>query len=616
MKIIYSISILLLIHTHLYTQDTNILIENKFKQQKLPSIRYRPGLNFETSSLNEHSSRQNFINSPSIRIESGNTGRFGNIRVDGAVTKPMLGIDGFIVRDVSINEGQILLDMLPYDFAEKVDIYKQNLTPFGINAGSFIDFQIPVKNFDYVKIYLQGTSIGGFYLKLQGEKRFRDGSSVYGVVGDFGLMDYYYGINSGQGFDFYKGSTYQRASFLSKTIWKNIEFLIANTIYNGFNEGGGKKEPSCKIMRNNLILGMKYKKDIISLKMNYTFLNQYIQPYNKDSISINTHKLVVNDYLNHHFIATISISDYVDRYYYNIVIGYENRSVHDGQRANISNYKSVPKYGENDFNLVTEFGISLFKESDDPYFNIDFNFSMNQILTSFGYYTPIPSFSIGIRHNKGINFGMHLSRVYIIPDITSAYSFGQVLPNIQVNPKLLPKDGVKTGISISYDDIFWRIYANASYAWLNASFKVTDQSMVENVFNVTSISLEIGSEYKYITNNIILIYKIGLGYNFEIDKYGSYINPIPIWKFINSLTIYPIDKVWQIQLLYRLEACIPNKSYLDTRPRHFLDFNTKYKFFIFNIVNLLNQSYLPQPDNIYYPVNPGIRAELGLQFEF
>ncbi|MGL5721495.1 MAG: hypothetical protein ACRCY4_03745, partial [Brevinema sp.] len=94
--------------------------------QKMPSIKYRPGIPYKNVPLQQDSGA-NLIPSAAVTVERPNVGRMGSVRIDGTGTKPTLAVDGFAVMDVSINEGQTLIDMVPLEFAVSADIYQQNL---------------------------------------------------------------------------------------------------------------------------------------------------------------------------------------------------------------------------------------------------------------------------------------------------------------------------------------------------------------------------------------------------------------------------------------------------------------------------------------------------------
>ena len=564
---------------------------------------YRPGLNFQSSSVNNNNTRATLIDSPSVSIESSAVGRIGAIRINGATTPPILGIDGFMIKDPSINQGQFILDLLPYDFAQRVDIYKQNLVPLGINAGSFIDFRIPITFENYATIFVKTSTTANLYTKIQGERIFKDGSTFFGFVSDVGLKDYYFATDKGANFETYPYSIYKRFSFISKTVWKNLEFLLANTYTDSFGETADPAYKTCQIKRNNLITGIRYQKDIFFIVANYTFYNQFI-----------TTDVFTNDYLNHQLNVQTGISDQIDKYNYQILLAYEFNQLNDGKRASAKNYKGIPKYGNHFLHIITEFGVSIFKENTNPTINMDFNLSLNQIVSQNSY-TPVPLLTIGLRHRNGVYASTHISRVYVLPDFSTAYGFGT--PNPLPNPLVKPKDGVRTGVEIGINKANWRVFANLSYSWLDRSFRLTKENTVVNSDNVTAISTEISSEYKIFINTNVIEINTGLAWTEEKDIRGFAPTPTPTWQWMSKIIGRNMDNTWHTTLTYKLVSDVPNGSgFVDKVPRHYLDLNIKYKILIFNLLNLANQSYRPIPNNIYSPFNPGIRAEFGIEYTF
>ena len=585
------------------TNTTNIPIKSTINKDNSVAQSYRPGLNFQSSSINTGNSPANLISSSSVSIESSAIGRISAIRINGAATPPILGIDGFMIKDPSINQGQILLDLLPFDFADRTDIYKQNMVPFGVNAGSFIDFRIPITFDNYTKITTKASTAANLYTKIQGEQTFKDGSTFFGFLGDFGLKDYYYAIDDGADFAIYPNSTYERLSFISKTVWKDLEFLVAHTYTDSFTETGEALYSVDHVIRNNLITGLRYDKDIFLITANYTFYNQFV-----------TSDTFTNDYLNHQLNIQTGVADQIDKYTYKVSLGYELNQVEDGTRASSDSYKGVPEYGEHFLHIITEFGASVFKEENNPTINADFNIALNQIVSQYSY-IPIPLLTIGLRHKNGVYASTHVSRVYVLPDITTAYGFGADSPLL--NPRVKPKDGVRTGLEIGVNKSHWRIFANASYAWLDRGFRLTTENTLINSDDVTAISAEIGGEYKFFVNNNILEIHTGLAWTEEKDDRGFAPTPTPTWQWASKIIGRSIDDTWNTTLTYKLVSDVPNGSgFVDKIPRHYLDLNVKYKMFFVNILNLANQSYRPIPNNIYSPYNPGIRAEFGIEYTF
>lgn len=594
-----------------FSQDTNISdspsipIKANINNNSDTAHDYRPGLNFQSTSLDVNNSVNNLIDSAAVTIEFSEVGRAGAIRIDGAATLPMMGLDGFLIRDPSINQGQILLDLLPYDFAQRVDIYKQNLVPFGVTAGSFVDFRIPETHELYTSILSRLSTTANIYTKLQGEIPFKDGTTFWGIVADFGLYDYYYATDGGKGFEFYPNSTYNRTSVISKTSWKGLEFLLSHTYTDGFSESPSPETPICQLTRNNLITGLRYNHNLYTLMANYTFYNQMASSPSR-----------TNDYMNHQFNIQTGLKGNSEHLTYQVLGGYEFNNVEDGIRATHSNYQSVPLVGEHFFKIITELGISIFKEADKKPYNINISLALNQIISLIGKYTPIPTLNIGFRHQNGFYTSAHVSRVYVLPDVTSAYGFGGEIPLLA--PNLVPKDGIKTGGEIGYNYLFGRIFANASYAWLDDSFRLSEDNLTMiNTDNVTAISVEIGTEFKHIIKDYMLGINTAIAWNKEIDAEGDSPTPIPIWKWVSKFYINSIDQTWNVALSYRLNADTPNTAgFIDKTVRHYVDIHMQYKLLIFNILNLANQSYRPIPENIFSPYNPGIRAELGINYKF
>ncbi len=334
---------------------------------------------------------------------------------------------------------------------------------------------------------------------------------------------------------------------------------------------------------------MRYSGDRLLFSANYTFYNQL--PHTEIS---------TNDYLNHNLVVNTGVQDKVGGFSYSVIFGYEFNDIQDGQRAAYSNYQSIPENGEHFVNLMTEFGFELLKDHRD--LALDLNISLNQILAVNGLsYTPVPIASLGLRHRNGFYMSLHASRAYVLPDMTTAYGFGLSEPSI--DPLVLPKDGLRTGFEIGVNRMMSRFYANATYSWLDKGFMLAEDSLsVVNSENVIAVSAELGAELKHIVNGTVLKAHTAFAFNYEIDARGLSPSTIPMYKWTTSLSAGAMNGDWDLALNYRLSSWIPN-SYgcIDKTIRHYLDLHFRYKIFVFNVLNLANQSYRPIPNNPYSP---------------
>ncbi len=569
------------------------------------SQEYRPGLNFQTVELDTHGSSATLIESANISSELTEVGRHGAIKT--AETTPILGIDGFVIKDPSIQNGQMSLELLPYDFANRVDLYKQNLVPFGVNAGSFIDFRIPITYSKYTSILAKASTDANVYTKVQSEQPFQDGSTFFGVVLDYGFKDYQYAIDGGSDFATYPDSKYKRTSFISKTTWKDLEVLLAHTYVEGANEPGLEDTTTCLLEKNSLITGVRYNKDIFTVSANYTFYNLYTEgdEYISEWWSSPAY---TNDYNMHQLNAQFGVKDKVGRYTYSVLAGYEFNYAHDGSRATSSNYTDVPKNGEHFFNLVSEFGVAIVENQQVSF---DLDLALNQIVSSKGKYVPVPNLSLGVRHQSGLYSSAYVSRVYVNPDLTSLYGAWAISPDLQA------KDGVRTGLELGLNKSLYRVFANASYSWLDKDFRLNGLTM-ENADSVDVISTEIGAEFNHITsNNIKQSIHTSAAWNQSKDIDGIATSTMPEWKWITSYSVSDMNDLWKVRLSYQLATDVPDtEGEVDNTIRHYLDLHLRYSMFFINILNLANQSYRTIPFNDYSPYNSGIKAEFGIQYKF
>ncbi len=570
------------------------------------SQEYRPGLNFQTVGLDTHASLANLLGSANISTELTEVGRAGAIKT--AETTPILGIDGFVIKDPSIQNGQMKLELLPYDFACRVDLYKQNLVPFGVNAGSFIDFRIPITRSRYTSILAKASTDANVYSKIQSEQPFQDGSTFFGVVLDYGFKDYNYATDDGSAQ--YYDSKYKRTSLISKTTWKDLDFLLSHTYVEGANEPGLEDTTTCLLEKNSLITGVRYNKGIFTASANYTFYNMYVEgdEYICEWDEAWSSPAYTNDYHIHQLNAQFGVRDKIDIYTYSVIAGYEFNYTHDGNRATSSNYTDVPQHGEHFLNLASEFGVILVENAQ---LRFDLDLALNQIIYTTGKYVPVPNLSLGLRHQSGFYSSAYVSRVYVNPDLTSLYGAWGVSPDLQA------KDGVRTGLEFGINKSLYRFYANASYSWLEKDFRLNG-IVLENADAVHVISTEIGTEYNHIIGDDLKhSLHTAVAWNRSEDQNGVATSTMPMYKWIKSYSISDMNETWKVRLSYQLVTKVPDTSgNVDNTVRHYVDLHLSYDMFFINILNLANQSYRTIPFNDYSPYNSGIKAEFGIQYKF
>lgn len=245
----------------------------------------------------------------------------------------------------------------------------------------------------------------------------------------------------------------------------------------------------------------------------------------------------------------------------------------------------------------------------------EFVFALNQVASTIYGYTPIPSFTLAVRGRNGVYFHGDISRVYLTPDFTTLFGFG--LPSNSPKQPLAPKDGLRTGAEIGYSAALGRVYLQASYSWFEKSFRLINRSNVINVSKVTGLSAELGGDAKIPTGRAALTeLALGLAFNSEIDSYAIRTPLLPLIKFSGSLGWRSVDDIWGVRLYYTLHWNIFDGSTTELTTRHMLDLHLRWRWFRVSVLNLLNQSYRPDPFNPLSAYVPGIRAEFGIKYEW
>ncbi|MGL5254858.1 MAG: hypothetical protein ACRC9L_07700 [Brevinema sp.] len=586
---------LLLFTTPLLAEDS-VPLRTEIEWQNVPSIKYRPGIPYKKVPLNQEG-RANLLPSASVTVESPGTGRLGSTRIDGTGTKATLAVDGFAIMDISINEHQPILDLIPIEFASSADIYQQNLVPIGFPASSLIDFRLG-KGVPYVQLATSVNSFGEWKTRVQGEHHFKNGYTLYGVSGSFLFSDYLYADPEGS-FKAWENSTYQRVGLISKTRVNNWEFLASDTFMRSFDEGG-----TAILTRNNLLTGLRWRDNI----------GYFSTSYNLNMLQADYASGATNRYFGHYLNVVGGTEGSHGRYRWNAGLGYTLSLLHDAPDAPQKNYLSAPQEGIHAINGVIEGGISVYNPEDNPLINAEFAIALNQIYSTEYGYTAVPSFMLALKHQGGTYINYYISRVYITPDFSTRFGFG--LTDVSDQPKLLPKDGIRTDIELGYGASLGRIFTRAGYSWFDTAFKLVERSNVVNITKVTGWHAELGGEILIPTGSSALTeISSGLAYNIEIDGRGERTPLNPLIKMSSVLGWRGIGNEWGLKVLYTLRWNIASGGgIIDTNLRHFLDITGHWKWFSFGILNILNQSYRPDPENPFSAYTPGISGFIGISY--
>ena len=120
-----------------------------------------PGLDYEPLPVNSAGSMALVVPSSAVSIRTaGGIGQVNTVSVDGGLSShTRIAFDGMVLEFP--HNQSFDLGLFPLEFAARVDIYKNNLAPFGYNAsGGMVDFRLP--EFLAPKLTL-GLSAGTLY---------------------------------------------------------------------------------------------------------------------------------------------------------------------------------------------------------------------------------------------------------------------------------------------------------------------------------------------------------------------------------------------------------------------------------------------------------------------
>jgi outer membrane receptor protein involved in Fe transport len=565
LSLVFALSLLFFVFGNIFSEvNLNTTLSNSAPDFAIPK---RPGIEFDSTPVQNSASIQSHFPTSSVQIKSyGSAGQTATAAIDGGNSeKTALGLDGVVIENAQIKPFDV--SVLPIEFSQNLEIYKNNLLPYGMNASAgFVNFKLPrpEANENQLQVY------GGSYENWGGKIVFSRKPEVIGFVlggafssasNRFQTIDSWGATNTTSNLD------YRKYSFLGKL--ESGPFKLSGT----HTEKSGGTGTSTGRQKDFLsTLDASYQQGRQKLDASYVhWQNNYADAYSADQ----------------HLNQTIHLS--------------AEKAFEWGF------FKTIPR-AINNFFIVdsTKIGHHLDDEINlvwDNVFSFDFcdiGFSINNLCRFSEGYAPIPCASLVLYPFDHFQIFSTISRQFRFPTFNELYWPEDTFSH--GNSSLLPEDGLqwKTGGLILFDPFYLSLSYSETYLhnqilWIpQDNGKWEPENIRQSFCRIINAALNFEQYWED------LYCKMGLSYswNYSINQdfgspyYQKRIIYTPLYKIAGSIVL-DYKKTGgasltarQVSERFTTEA---NTAWLP--PYFFMDISLNLWIFFFSVENILDAQY-------------------------
>ncbi len=573
-----------------YSQSNfNFIISNLSYDYKVK----KDSIQYEKKKVSPFSSVSSKINSAFVQNRSyGGIGQVNTVSIDGGLSShTRIGWNNLNIEIAQMNSLDISL--LPLEFADYVEIYRDNLSSDGIyGQGGFVNFvsssfsknasiDFSIESYDTYNGKIILNSIANNANNFKGEVGFSfiSSSNSYPYIDKYGFS------NNTQNLDF------KRMAFFSDISLPYGSFSFTHTYKNG---GTG-------ISYNNL----PRQEDIF------------------DTFSLSTE--IFGTFLNLGFVNwenNYELNNSIDKHI-NKTFSFE--AVNNFAFFDVKNtLKPVVKYFKVDstkLNSIYGYQIELIYSLDYSLNKFGFDFSLNNVYRKDYDIFLIPRVGISYNIIEGFKIFSSLSRGFLFPSFNDLYwptdSFSQG------NPNLLPEDGLRwqSGVVLFFQPIYFNTTYTESYIENQILWKPNDSGKWTpgNIGKVFSRVVNFTLKYEDIVWFLRIGSDLSFSYNYTINNnkdsiyYQKRIIYVPLYKWaFNSWIMYREEVEFNLGFRSISERfkTEDNTSWLSAYK--LMDLYIRIYFLYFSVENIFDISYediagYPQKGRIY---------KAGLKFKF
>ena len=550
-----------------------------------------PGIDYEPAPVNSGGSVALIVQSAAVTIRAGGgIGQVNTASVDGGLSShTRIAFEG-LVLDFPQNHS-FDIGLLPLEFAIRADIYKNNLAPFGINAGGgLIDFRLPSMFVQKLAIELSGGSLNEAGLKLLTALPLPGSQLILG--GSITVSQNYYSYIDPSGNPAWtKNLDFWRYSLIAK--WGLADWNMT-AYHTGKAGGAGTKYPGLGRQTDFLTaISLGWNSPLVSMQASYqNWVNRFTNSIGMDD----THT-------GHTLNASFALHAKPAPWAWEL------------KAASTTYFLDSTKLGVRwieDVGLTG--GISLAAGG------FEFAANLHTIWRIGAVPVPVPGFSAAWKPADSLKIYAGISRHYRPPTMNDlywpydGYSSG--------NTNLTPEDGIalKGGIVFAGENLLVTASAGLSgftslILWKPDSFGVWSPG---NTGTASAFIAELFAQYLW--NSGMWQFRAGAGMSLNrtvnSDEASPYFGKRVIYTPLYKLTFtsgVSFGKDFSAELAFRAvsERFTDELNAHWLEPYYLLDLSVRYLFLTVSLNNILNIQYSEQEG---YPL-PGFNLKAALTFE-
>lgn len=573
------LTVLAFSQVHPANLDLNTAISN---QQDGLAIPYRPGVDYDRLKLNDYGSVQSLFPSSSVSIKAqGTPGQLSTVSLDGGpAPHTAIALDGMPIETAQVTPLDI--SILPTEFFQSADIYKNNVGTFGYSGSSgMINFNLYKPGMSANEIQFYGGSYGSFGGKVivsqsVSELDYLIGASFSSASNNFTYTDSWDESRTAVNSDFTK------YSFISKFA---VRYMKLDMTYTSKEAGTGTG--SARQNDDLFTANTGFKKDGFQTELSYiNWMNRYRDTaYSLDDSHLNQ-------------TIGFNLGGDMGWDFYRIKPRLNNKLF-------LVNSTKVGNRSDDEIGLVLE-NVFLFGP-------LDLNLTLNQVYRISRGYIPVPALDTTFKVFENIRLIGSVSRCFRYPTFNDLYwpedSFSRG------NAGLKPEDGLawKTGMVV----LFYPFYASVTYSesylydlivWMpDTTGKWAPQNIYRTRSRVFSLSGNLETRFEKLVLKANASFSLNHSINDDPDSayYQKRLTYVPLYKTAFNLNA-EFDQWIGFNMLFRQvsERFTTEANSVWLTPYYVMDVKLNLFFAFVSVENIFDAQFqeiqgYPQPGRTF-----------------
>ena len=469
-----------------------------------------PGIQYNSHDLYNFYNFSSKVPDSATSIKSyGTPGQLNSASVDGGLSyHTRTGINGTVIENAQIVPMDI--SILPIEFASRVDIYKNNLTPYGIPSTSgFINFDVFSFNRSYIDLSVGSYStysartLFGYEID---DSILSAGFSYTSASNDFDYIDNLHFINKAYNLD------YQKWSLIGQYKCTFFSFYFSHTTKEA---GTGMKYAGYGRQRDDFNL-LSFRSALFDTPIYIDYLywiNRFKNQLSSDDTHFN-HTLSTKAERKIDFNFLISTISVINKYY--------------AVNSTTIGYKTLDE-------------VHLVLMNKIPLQSLEIGVGADNIYRFDNVYYCVPSISSSLKIFDGLLLSGSISSILNLPSFNDLYWPKQ--GSAEGNADLKPEDGVKYQTGILYIIFPFTFTTSYSVSYINNLILWFPHNggvwKPENIKKIFSRVADFQIKFEEALQDFILKGSFSFSYNYTIDNdpssqyYSKRIIYIPLYKTVS-----------------------------------------------------------------------------------